>query len=88
MSAKRGDTIRRALEKGERDCRLLDGRDFDAAYWRNARRQLSVLLRDLEKAQGLNEAYRVSFTGTRSVGGDGDRDDLRPCVRVDQERGK
>ena len=65
QAVSRGDIVREALERGERDSRLLDGRDFDAAYWRNARRQLSVLLRDLHKAQDLNEAYRVSFTESK-----------------------
>ena len=57
MSAKRGDTIRKALDHGEQDAKLLGGRHFDPVYWRNARRQLTVLLRDLQNAEELNEAY-------------------------------
>lgn len=51
--------VRAALERGERDARLLDGRDFDAAYWRNAKRQLTVIARDLDIEQRLNVALRT-----------------------------
>jgi hypothetical protein len=57
------EIVREALERGERDSRLLDGRDFDASYWSNARRQLANIGRELEHAKGLNEAFRVSLEG-------------------------
>lgn len=59
----RFETVKRALERGERDCRLLDGRDFDAQYWRNAKRQLSVLRRDLAKAEARIAALEAVVDG-------------------------
>jgi len=50
-----------ALERGERDARLLDGRDFDANYWRNARRQLTTIGRDLDIEKRLNAAFCAVF---------------------------
>jgi hypothetical protein len=57
--SKRAGIVRRALERGERDAQLLDGRDFDANYWRNARRQLTTIERDLHIEKRLNEALRA-----------------------------
>jgi hypothetical protein len=52
------DVVLKALERGERDARFLDGRDFDANYWSNARRQLTVIGRDLAIEKRLNVALR------------------------------
>jgi hypothetical protein len=57
------ETVLQALRKGERDCQLLDGRDFDEQYWRNARRQLSNLRRELEVQRRELEAWREVSSG-------------------------
>jgi len=48
-----------ALERGERDAQLLDGREFDALYWRNARRQLSTIKRRLEVTERERDALKA-----------------------------
>lgn len=59
----RFETVLRALEKGQRDARFLDGRDHDDQYWRNAKRQLNTLRRELRKAQGERDALREVVDG-------------------------
>ena len=59
----RFETVLKALERGERDCRLLDGRDFDEQYWRNAKRQLTTLRRELLLTQGERDALREVING-------------------------
>lgn len=55
----RFETVLRALEKGQRDAAFLDGRDHDDQYWRNAKRQLNTLRRELRVAQDEREALRA-----------------------------
>ena len=62
MSA-RYESVLKALCRGEDDARLLDGRDFDARYWRNARRQLSVLRRELVVLERERDALRAVIGG-------------------------
>jgi hypothetical protein len=57
------ETVLEALRRGERDAQLLDGRDFDANYWRNARRQLANLRRELARLERENEAFRAVIDG-------------------------
>lgn len=61
MSA-RFEIVREALRCGERDAQLLDGRDFNASYWRNARRQLTVIERENFITERERDAYRVFLT--------------------------
>jgi hypothetical protein len=60
------DKVRAALYRGEADCRLLDGRNFDAIYWQRARASLSVLTRQLEMAQRERDTFRALMAGTPS----------------------
>lgn len=57
--SKRGDSIICALRRGEDTAQFLDGREFDPRPWRNARRQVAVLLRDLERQRAEIEALRA-----------------------------
>ena len=56
-----------ALRKGEDDARLLDGRDFDARYWQNARRQFNVLLRETAKAERERDAFAACISAEEQV---------------------
>lgn len=51
--------VRAALYRGEADSRLLDGRDFDARYWQKARASLTMLLRQIEQAEGERDAFKA-----------------------------
>jgi hypothetical protein len=53
------DTVLAALYRGEADARMLDGRDFNARYWQNARRQLSNLIRELDGVKSERDALRA-----------------------------
>lgn len=57
-SSRRREIVIAALRKGETDDRLLSGRDFSPRYWQNARRQLTVLLRELDVACRERDALR------------------------------
>lgn len=59
------ETVMEALRRGERDAQLLDGRDFNANYWRNARRQLNMLRRDLEIAERERDSFAAVVAVTR-----------------------
>lgn len=54
--------VQSALRRAESDARLLDGRDFDARYWQQARRSLSMLARQLEVAQRERDAFVAVLT--------------------------
>ena len=56
---RRFSIVMEALERGERDAQLLDGREFDALYWRNARRQLSTIKRRLEVTERERDALKA-----------------------------
>lgn len=58
--------VAEALARGERDARLLDGRDFDANYWRSARRSLSVLRRRMAIAERERDAFRAVLAKTEA----------------------
>jgi hypothetical protein len=73
------DRVKEALERGERDAQLLDGRDFDANYWRKARRahaaleqrgqQLEGALRRIKyDAQTLEDAFDIAHEALPSGG--------------------
>ena len=51
------ERVMEALKRGESDARLLDGRDFDARYWQNARRQLSNLRRERDQLEAERDAF-------------------------------
>lgn len=51
--------VRKALEKGERDAQLLDGRDFDRSYWISAKAALGKIMRQLSVAEREREALRT-----------------------------
>jgi hypothetical protein len=59
------ERIRDALVRGERDCILLDGRNFDRQYWINAKAALGRIERQLQVAEGERDALREVWESVR-----------------------
>ena len=55
--------VRVALERGQRDDRLLGGRGYDDHYWRGAKAALSKIARELDKATSERDALRTVIDG-------------------------
>lgn len=57
--ARRFEIVRDAIERGERDARLLDGRCFNARYWRNVKQALTNIERNYGRAESERDAFRA-----------------------------
>lgn len=57
--------IREALDRGERDAQLLDGRGFDRRYWTTARQAVGILIRRLEVSERERAALVAYLAATQ-----------------------
>lgn len=57
------DRILAALNRGQRDSQLLDGRGYDRAYWSSAKAAVSKLERELTQVTGERDALRAVVDG-------------------------
>lgn len=55
--------VRVALERGQRDDRLLGGRGYDDRYWRSAKAALTKIGRELDKAASERDALKAVIDG-------------------------
>jgi hypothetical protein len=55
--------VRVALERGQRDDRLLGGRGYDDHYWRSAKAALTNIGRELDKAASERDALLAVIDG-------------------------